>query len=161
MNMYICIWDEFVHICVFMWWFFLIQKKWIVLEKLRLSMLVRKIYDLENGCQPPILCQCYFWAASEEGRPSSEGLRTQTQPWDYCSGDWRLMIQTPYVNIKAGFSQRFICYSLIHPPTRRAGDLRLCSWCVMRIKHLWCWPEKRELLVKLRHVGKFCVLSRA
>lgn len=35
-------------------------------------MLLRKIRDLENDCQLLILHQCYFWAASEEGRPMAQ-----------------------------------------------------------------------------------------
>lgn len=71
-------------------------------------------------------------------------LGTQTQPWDCCSGYRGLTIQTSNVtvNAKDGFSQRLLCYSLIHPPAGRAGDLRLCI--TMRMKHLCCWPEKRE-----------------
>lgn len=58
------------------------------------------------------------------------------------------------VNAKDGFSERLICYSLIHPPAGRAGDLR-----VLQLVHnensasLLLTREERELLVKLKGVG--------
>lgn len=107
------------------------------------------------------MCECCFWALLRKG---DAWLGTQTQPWDCCSGNASLTIQTSYgtMNAKDGISQRLICYSLLHPPAGRAGAWDSAAGAGWEFS-LSAAGQRRERAVGKAEecVGGFCVLSRA